>query len=796
MYFCSMSVIKMYPVALLLFLSVQAYSQIRGVVLDEEKNLLPGTEILLLPDSLGKISDANGKFEFTNLPTGNYRLLASFLGYSSQTLSIFYVSGSPIQVDFQLFPENTLLEAATVLEEHAKQENTLAAAHLTEDFFRDNMEGTFAKTMEKLPGVNAINVGVGIAKPVLRGLSANRIIVNQQGVKQESHQWGADHGLEIDQFDVERIEIIKGPASLQYGSDGLGGVINVLPGKIIADNTWQMNVQSVYKTNNQHWGGSVSALVNKNDWFGSVRFSRQSFADYRVPARQFTYNNYTLPIYDGILKNTAGREENMRLSAGLKRNGGITRLIFSQYSLNAGLFAGAVGIPRAYSLADDGNYRDLDVPRQDVDHKRISFHQTLIRGKNHLDLTVGYQHNLRREHSYPEFHSIPISQLNPGETLALLLDLKTISADMHFEANRNENKKTILGASFQHQQNKRGGFEFLLPDFTTTRTGAFALYEWHPKPGILLSAGIRADYGQNNTSFFRQWVWNSNEAIIDSLIAPITNPTFFNWSASFGSSLELPNEHWTLKANFGKSFRLPYPSETVSNGIHHGTFRHEQGTPGLRSEHGYQLDFNAAWTYAKLKGYFSVYGNYFKNYIYLGPTFPARFSPLPESGQIFQYRQDNAVYTGFELQWTWTPTPSIQFEQAADFVQSYNVQTNMALPFTPQPTLRNNIKFNPLQNNKWKSLFIQASFDYTFAAAGPLRIDRSERETPAYSLIHASAGMQLSMLHQELYLNIGARNLLNTSYLNHLSRYRLINVPEQGRNVILSIKWSFSGKID
>jgi iron complex outermembrane receptor protein len=423
-----------------------------------------------------------------------------------------------------------------------------------------------------------------------------------------------------------------------------------------------------------------------------------------------------------------------------------------------------------------------------VDHYRLTFHQTFVLGEDHLDLNIGYQRNLRREFSFPEFHSIPSSQIDPGSTLAMQLELITLSANLHYERHHSESWKTVWGGNVQRQDNRRGGFEFLLPDFRTLRAGVFALSEWEPSTSWILNAGLRLDYAENDTDFFRQWVWDSNENITDSLIAPVTSPTYFNWSASFGASLSLEDGRWLLKGNIGKSFRVPYPAETVSNGIHHGTFRHEVGTPGLESEHGYQLDLSAEWSFPRFSGNFSTYFNYFDNYIYLGPTFPARFSPLPESGQIFQYRQDDAIYTGFELQWNWDVLPFLRLSQAADFVQSYNLNTRLALPFTPQPSLRTNLRYTLRKNSWMKEFFLELGYDYIFAAEGQLRVDRSERPTPAYQLWQAGAGLLLEFSGQEIQLNLQGQNLLDTYYLNHLSRYRLINVPEQGRNVVVSVK--------
>jgi len=267
---------------------------------------------------------------------------------------------------------------------------------------------------------------------------------------------------------------------------------------------------------------------------------------------------------------------------------------------------------------------------------------------------------------------------------------------------------------FQWQHNERGGFEYLLPDFKTFRGGAYSIVEREMSDDWLINGGLRFDVGQNDTEFFRQYVWDSNETIVDSLISVGTNDYFYNWSASLGTNLDLPDDRWTLKANLGKSFRVPYPAETVANGIHHGTFRHEVGTPDLKTEHGYQLDIGAYFQGAKLSGSLSYYFNYFDNYIYLGPTFPARFSRLPEAGQIFQYRQDDAIYTGFELQWDWDLTQGLEVHQAIDFVQSYNPQTKLALPFTPQPSIRTDVNYLPYESERLQDLYLELAHEYHF----------------------------------------------------------------------------------
>jgi len=787
---------RLFPFLLFLFIAHQSWGQIDGFVFDENNVALPGANILLLPDSLYTNSEEDGRFAFTELLDRSYTVIVSYIGYQSDSLFFKVKNGRSKKQNFRLQPTSNLLNTIEITEDHAKQEETLHTEHIHEDFFRKNLEGSFAKSIEKVPGISAINVGVGIAKPVIRGLSANRIIVNHQGIKQESQQWGSDHGLEIDQFDIERVEIIKGPGSLQYGSDGLGGVINILPGKILPKNSFDGSLLGVYKTNNDHYGGSAKLGFNLNDVFLTARYSRQDFADYQVPGELFNYNGFELPIVNERLKNTAGDESNFSIAAGLKRSQSITRILFSHYALKAGLFSGAVGIPRSYVLTDDGNSRDLDVPRQEVDHYRASLNQTFFFDDDHIAIDIGFQRNLRQEYSQPEFHSIPLSQLDdPNDKLAIELELQTFSIAGHYENRFRHDWKNIYGLNLQWQHNQRAGFEYLLPEFRTFRGGLFVITERELQKGLLVNGGVRFDIGQNDTEFFRQYVYDSNESIMDSLVSPSTDDYFFNWSASLGLNKVLDNEKWILKANIGKSFRVPYPAETVSNGIHHGTFRHEVGTPDLRSEHGYQLDLSADYDQKNFTGSLALYFNYFDNYIYLGPTFPAQFSPLPEAGQIFRYRQDDAIYTGFELQWSWEFLNRFTIEQTADFVQSYNPKTKLALPFTPQPSVRTDLRFALSEKNWLEDFYLEVGHQYHFAASGRYRIDRSEQSTPAYQLYGCGIGADLIFGGQEIQVSCQVQNFFDTEYFAHLSRYRLINVPEQGRNVVLTLKVPFAGNL-
>ncbi len=763
-------------------------SRIFGTVTDAAGQPLAASRGWLLPDSLACLSGAEGQFEFGGLAPGRYRVAIGQAGYESDTLSVQLDAGEQVELSTQLLTNERQLAKVRIWDEHAKQEDLLATDHLDANDLVRNVQGNFAQSLSKLPGLDAINTGVGIAKPMIRGLSFNRVVVNDRGIKQQGQQWGADHGLEVDAFSVSRVEVVKGPASLQYGSDGLGGVINLMPAPVPPRNSISGQGVALGKSNNQHLGGSAQLRVNRDDFWVALRYTRQDFGDYRVPADTFVYQSFVLPLFGGYLKNSAGEEENREVQVGVRRDWGVTRLTYSHYRLASGLFSGAVGIPRSYALQPDGSHRDIDLPSQAVDHYKVLFNQTLLFGDDHLQLNLGYQHNRRREFGFPEFHNQP--EIDISNTLALGLDLYTFSGNLHYEHRPGTHWKHVYGLSLEHQRNVRSGWEFLLPGFRTWRGGSFVISHFEPTdPRWRFSGGLRLDVGHNQSGFFQRYIWNSNSRIIDSLSVPPTDDLFVNGSGSLGGRYALRPGRWWLKAHLGKSFRVPYPSETASNGVHHGTFRHEQGNPDLRSEHGYQLDLGLDWTAPRWEAHLSTYFNFFDNFIYLGPS--GRLSTLPEAGQIFRYQQNDALYSGFELDWRWRITDRLDFYQAAEYVWNLNLDTYLSLPFTPQPSLLSELSYTWQPDHpRWDEVYATLGYRYV-GGNGPNRVDRNERTTPAYQLLDASVGATWQWDHFRMEVSLQGQNLFDTAYFNHLSRYRLINVPEQGRNFVLVVKVPF-----
>lgn len=660
----------------------------------------------------------------------------------------------------------------------------------------DRSANNLAQSLSKVAGVNSINTGIGIGKPVIRGQFGNRISVQQNGVKQEGQQWGNDHGLEIDAMDIENVVILKGAMTLEHGGDASGGVIllddNITINKGLPKFTGK--VATIYKSNNAHAGISTLLQGNFKSWNIEGRFTYQDYGDYKVPAQNFYYNGYNLPIYDNTLKNTAGKELNTRIAAAYEIGQAKGRFIASAYQVRSGLFTGAVGTPRAYNLASDGNNRNIDFPRQEVGHYKLAYahEQSHIIGNFDLEGNISYQLNQRKEMSLPHAHATPLDY-NGNANLALGLDLQTIALNVKLE-----NYTHKIGLSANWQQNRISGFEFLIPAYTHQQVEAFYLYKLvNKKANFVQHIGARLSFMNINSQSFSFTTADPNSDLGYNIQnrAEDFNRVFFNyalaWSAKYyidGKGIFSDN---FMQFNLSKLYRNPTINELAANGIHHGTFRHEKGNVNLNPEEGFQANITYKMpATSRLNIELSAFSSYYSNYIYLHAT--GRYSTLPEGGQLYQYKQDKAILTGAEIEWTYSlplanEKQNLSITQAYEYVYNQNINTKTSLPFTPPFHLRSSLDWQ----YKHKANTCQISLIHEYYAAQN-QVDRNEKTTPSYNLVHLQAMYQIQRNnHQNIQVSLQVNNLFNTAYFNHLSRYRLLNLPEQGRNVMLSLALNF-----
>ncbi|MFN3529232.1 MAG: TonB-dependent receptor [Bacteroidia bacterium] len=764
---------------------MHAQHVLSGQVVDNQGRQLPGASVLIHELQKGRIADGHGNFEFNNLKPGHYHLHVHYLGYEAQRIDVEITQNMQLRV----LLNSSHLELREVLVENdltrANEEQlTQSTDIVSEAQIRKYAGLTLMQSLERLPGIQTINTGIGISKPVIRGMSFNRVVVAENGIKQEGQQWGIDHGLELDQFNVGRIEVLKGPASLLYGSDAMAGVIQIKPRIFPAEDTVQGSITLLGRTVNDHIG--TSAAVEGHRAYGLVyrmRLTAHSYGDYKLPADSFQYNRFVIPIPNAKLENTAGEELHLSGAIGINKKWGYSHINLSSFDQNIGFFPGAIGRPLGYRVVDDGNSRNIALPSQRIRHYKLSSNSSVILGKNWLELDLGYQLNRREELSAPHAHGRPL--LDSSNTLAHGMDLSTWSYNARYHLKLDSVRTLILGGSGQYQTNRIDGFEFLIPDFDAWQAGAFALLQWQLRPNFFTNAGLRYDIGGIRSAAYRESLIIQGE-LIDRQRAPELDRFFHNFSGAVGMSW-MASKSLNFKANLGSSFRLPTVAELSSNGVHHGSFRHEQGDSSLMPERGWQIDLAAQYRTSRWQLKFSPYFNYFSNYIYLRPT--GQFTFLPEGGQIFRYEQGEVLHTGTEIQLEYHLLENLHLGLVGEYVWMLNMSTWVPLPWTPPASLIWEVEYQFKKGPKWLKL-PYVGLDWRWVAAQN-RVDRNEAPTPAYQLLQLQAGGNFKLGKQQLQARLMANNLLNARYFNHLSRYRLINLPEPRRNLQAVLSWYF-----
>ena len=515
-----------------------------------------------------------------------------------------------------------------------QMKSALNVVRANQKFIEENFSGSLMQTLSRLPGVQAMNVGSGESKPVIRGLGFNRVLVAENGIKHEGQQWGDDHGLEIDQYAIDQAEVIKGPASLTYGSDAIGGVINLksntMPLKKFAG---QVNLFG--RTNNESIGSSVRLTGRNGKFWYKANATWMDYADYKVPADSIEYYSYWIKLKDQRLRNTAGREMDGNLMLGYAGDRWTTSFRIADVNAKAGFFANAHGLEVRLSDIDyDSSRRDIDLPYHTVNHFWVSNHTDWNWADGMLESNFAYQNNRQRELAEPVSHGyMPI----PTNTLERSFTKQTFSANV--KAMQQMGKHDLqAGGNVEYQRNRQGGWGFILPDFEQLTFGVFAMDKWNLSDKLSLTAGARFDRGSVRIHSYHDWYKtplkaSTSDSPMDGTVLQGTvqqgDSTYmersanlrrsynsFTWSVGVNRMLG----GWVLKLNVGKSFRMPIAKELGMDGVNYNIFRYEKGNTSLKPEESYQVDAGIVCEKGVLSMQLTPYLNYFPNYIYLNPT--------------------------------------------------------------------------------------------------------------------------------------------------------------------------------
>ena len=801
-----MSKLYVLGVFLALQFAVVAQLNIRGKVLAENTNqAVSGVKIFVSNLELVTQSDANGAFQFANVPNGTYVLSFQKEGFKNQILELdmdvdtaltinlktnvlefqeFIVTGVVRATDFRMSPLS--IKSLNLSELNSKGATNLIDA------------------ISRTPGVNQISTGSGISKPVIRGLGYNRVLVLNNGMRQEGQQWGDEHGVEIDEYSIERVEIIKGPGSLMYGSDAIAGVINFLPPLSMKKNGMQGNYTTNYQSNANLIAQSIRLSGHKDDFQWRVQGSSKLAGNYKNSK-------------DGKVLNSGFNEINGNVYLGLDKKWGFTHLSLSSYNASfnmvegerdsSGAFVhevldGSGGTNLMAATNKELNSYGLAWPHQNVSHQRIASNNLFRLKKQVIYLDLSFQNNKRKEYG---------SILNPDE-IDLFFNLNTFNWNSRINFNPHKGWEFSLGLSQMIQSNENKGIEFLIPAYVSHDLGSFIYFQNNKSKQWKLAGGLRIDRRSVNSFALNL---DSNGVVVNFIDSTVVTKflahrySFIGFSGSLGL-VYLINEHQQIKVNFSRGFRAPSLAELSSNGRHEGSLRYEYGNSNLKAEISHQLDLS----YGVSKDHISIeltpFSNLISNYIFASKLLNSQGSDsivdVNDPSIAYQFMQSKAFLYGGELTIDFHPHPWdwLHIENSFSMVNARQLGESKAyLPTIPAAQYQGELRFSVLQKvDRFKQSNISVATVHTLAQLRYLSSSNTETATPAYTLINlaATTTFQAKQKSQQIKFSLSIDNLTNVAYQSHLSRLKYaevnqktgdIGVFNRGRNFSMKVIFSF-----
>ena len=750
---------------------------------------LPGATVYIADDKLGTTAGADGTYRISNIPDGHHIIEISHTGYSTRVEHIELVTD--IKMDFALSPvitENqgvivTGVAGATSIRKTPVPVNTVKRQTLLQTSSTNIIDA-----LSHVPGVSQISTGPAISKPVIRGLGFNRVVTVNDGVRQEGQQWGDEHGIEIDEMSVNRVEVLKGPASLMYGSDALAGVVHFITAAPVTEGTIRGNLLTNYQSNSGLFGVNGNIAGNRNGFNWNFNGTYRTAGDYTNK-------------YDGKVLNSRFNERNFGGYAGLNKGWGFSHLIFSHFNQQAGMVEGErddssggfvlfSGSPvERIATEADLDSRSLFVPFQKIRHTRIVSDNSFAINKSRLKINLGYQDNTRQEFGNPE---------DPAE-MELYFDLATFNYNLQWQFPEVKEWHTTIGVNGMQQTNSNKGSEALIPEYSLFDLGGF-LYTQRFFKKTTWSGGLRFDNRSVNSREYFEG---------PDLKFTAFRRSFSNISGSVGVSLE-PTDLLTLKLNLARGFRAPTLAELASNGAHEGTNRYEYGEQTLRSETSLQFDAGMDLNYEHFNFGITGFYNRMNDFIFyrkLGSVLGGD-SLVNVDGrdlQTFQFNQQDARLLGLEVSLDIHPHPLdwLHFENSFSFVRGRfdaRIDGSDNLPLIPAARWVSEIKAEWKEKGKFfRNLYLKLEADKTFAQNDPFTGYGTETPTAGYTLLNAGVGADITGSKKKILFSVhfSVTNIGDVAWQNHISRLKYTAENKfTGRTGVFNTGRNFSVKLN
>jgi iron complex outermembrane receptor protein len=715
-----------------------AQNTISGTVRDNNNQSLPGASIIIKNSTKGTSTDLNGRFMIANIQKSDIEIRISYSGFHKEIIPIhFDISNKEIDI---VLKENVFEIDEVILStpfNKLQSENVVKVAYRSIQSMQKKGSINLMDGIAQISGVQKMSTGTGISKPVIRGMSGNRVLVYNQGVRLENFQYGDKHGLGINESGIESVEVIKGPASLLYGSDAIGGVIYLIPEKYAESNQIETNLRSQYMSNTRGINSSLGLKTSTDNWRYLIRLAQTKHADYQLADKQRVTNS---------------RFNDRDIKAGISYKKEKNTFDF-RYNFNRSNNA----IPS--DIAEQETDYKITGLQQNIDNHVISLKSKIKLNETSLKTNIGYT-----------LHNRVL--LDKG-IQKIGMQLNTFNYDTKLYLPQWKNLESIVGVQGMLQSNTNFGKNYLLPNATISSIGVFSTFYYKIK-NTSIQSGFRYDN--------RHILTNDVGEETAENYRPGFNKYLNSYTGSFGFKSEILNK-LNYRLNLAAGFRSPNLSELASKGQHAG--RIELGNQNITNENNWQTDMALEYNNSHIEVFANTFYNQISNYIYLAPTGETQ-NEMP----VYQYVQENASLYGGEIGIHLHPHPLDWMHIDTSYETVVGQRNNKEyLPLIPANQWNNQIRLTNNQEGKHlKKYYLNLSLNHTFKTS---KISNFEKQRPAYSLFDTSVGGDFSLQQVKLNVNLAVHNLLNKSYVSHLSILRDNEIANMGRNIVFSINMYF-----
>ena len=771
-------------------LDAQCTYTIRGVVKDEDqKTLLEKATVSILELKKILLTNASGEYQFNGLCPGDYTLKVTHADCQSVEIHL-HLKDDKVQ-DFTLsHTENKLKEvvvvgAATMRSEgmtgELKGRELLAARGLS-----------LGESLQKINGVTVLQTGNNIYKPVIQGLHSSRILILNNGIRQEGQQWGSEHAPEIDPYVANRLTVVKGAASVRYGGDAIGGVVLVEPRLLQYKKDLKGEINLAAFSNNRQ--GVVSAMVE-----GSL--DKKETTSWRLQGTFKKGGNARTPSY--WLKNSGVEEANMSAAVGWRKKNSGLEAFYSLFNTTLGIFSGAhIGNltdlqnvilaqePPAAIRNASFSYR-IERPYQTVQHQLFKFKAfNEIPNKQRISFTLSSQYNIRKEYDIVRSET---------ESPQLELDLFTNMGDLVWEHFSNKSLKGSVGLNAMHQINSIN-YRYFVPNYNSLDLGIWAAEKYQTN-NWQFEMGVRYDH-RNRFKIFD----NDKEPynlLTGNVLLPGSPYGTKVFSGLSGTGVVAYAFNETVRASFTMSsaWRSPQINELFSNGLHHGAARIEKGNSNLKTERAYNILGTLIINKEKWEAEWGVYNKWINDFIFLKPTYPALLT-IRGAFPAFEYAQTNALLSGSDLSVLYKINNHLVAHAKGSLMRAFDKTAATWLIQMPANRYESELEYIFADGKNWKQSSVKFTVQHVteqkrVPPTGNIEVKdlqgitrmQSDYIAPpdAYTLVNIEAATARLIKNKKIDLVVAVTNLFNISYRDYMNSFRYFSL-DRGRNISFKIK--------